>query len=155
MDKFTCKCGERRRTEFYLRPSGNPRGECKACEKRRATTWIERNRLRHNENIRRAANARGAYWPDKLRRHGLTQQDYEEALTRQRGRCDICDTENPGKGRVHFCIDHDHAHCPGLQGCKECFRGLLCNRCNRILGLAYDDPGIFAAAAAYLGVHHG
>jgi hypothetical protein len=51
-------------------------------------------------------------------------------------RCEIC-------GRVsRLCVDH-------LQN-SEVFRGLLCNGCNRAVGLLQDDPIVLASAALYL-----
>lgn len=46
--------------------------------------------------------------------------------------------------------DHDHAHCPGKAGCRECVRGYLCSTCNRYLGHIGDDPGTGLRLAAYL-----
>ena len=47
-------------------------------------------------------------------------------------------------------IDHDHACCPGTRSCGKCVRGLLCNWCNRLLGMAFDNPAILAGAIQYL-----
>jgi len=48
-------------------------------------------------------------------------------------------------------LDHDHACCPGSkQTCGKCFRGLLCNRCNGLLGFASDDPVLLRKMADYL-----
>ena len=47
------------------------------------------------------------------------------------------------KGRVtRLCLDHCHE--------KGTVRGLLCNRCNRALGLVGDNVGLLRAMAEYL-----
>lgn len=39
-------------------------------------------------------------------------------------------------GRVDaLVIDHDHGHCSGPSGCRECVRGFLCHACNTAEGL--------------------
>jgi hypothetical protein len=35
-------------------------------------------------------------------------------------------------------VDHDHRHCPGTEGCRQCVRGLLCGKCNSGLGWIGD-----------------
>jgi 16S rRNA C967 or C1407 C5-methylase (RsmB/RsmF family) len=47
-------------------------------------------------------------------------------------------------------IDHDHGCCSGTGSCGRCVRGLLCNRCNLMLGFANDQPEILRAALEYL-----
>jgi hypothetical protein len=47
-------------------------------------------------------------------------------------------------------VDHDHTCCSGEITCGKCVRGLLCVRCNTVLGLLRDDPEILRAAIAYL-----
>lgn len=64
--------------------------------------------------------------------------------------CDACGSTDPGHTTNGWCVDHDHAHCPGQQGCAECFRGILCSGCNTALGLTHDDPVRLRALADYL-----
>lgn len=78
--------------------------------------------------------------PVRRRAHGLTP-DETDALFRLQGyRCAIC-------GRVEpLQVDHDHRHCPGQTGCRQCVRGGLCHRCNSGLGWIGDAniPGLIA-----------
>ncbi len=68
-----------------------------------------------------------------------------------RGRCGICNVEmtypSPTKGQVltTVCVDHDHE--------TNKVRGLLCNSCNKALGLFKDNPNILNQAINYLGTH--
>ena len=67
------------------------------------------------------------------RNMGITVERYEECLNKQGGTCAIC--RIPGK---RLAMDHDHSCCPGRRACGDCFRGLLCTRCNRALGVIGD-----------------
>ena len=84
-----------------------------------------------------------------LKRHGLTQEQYEIQLAIQNGVCAIC--RNP-HGRAlcgrskDLAVDHDH-----LTGR---LRGLLCDDCNLGLGLFRDDPQRLMNAALYLLAHN-
>jgi hypothetical protein len=72
-------------------------------------------------------------------------------MAQQGGVCAICERPPDKAKRVkRLVVDHDHACCPGGKSCGKCVRGLLCEWCNRILGLALDDPGRLAAAIRYL-----
>lgn len=76
----------------------------------------------------------------RLKKYGLTQEQYEELLTRQDGKCAVCKTPMDGVRNEH--IDHDHA--------TGQVRGLLCSHCNTAIGKFKDNPDILIAAAQYL-----
>jgi len=69
-------------------------------------------------------------------RYGVSVEEYNELLKKQGGVCAICN-EVPLKGKFH--IDHDHQCCAGVGSCGKCIRGLLCNRCNWMLGNSGDS----------------
>jgi hypothetical protein len=76
----------------------------------------------------------------RLRKYGLDQDSYDQLLIDQDGRCAGCRTAEPGaKG---WCIDHCHS--------SGKVRGLMCNRCNTILGLANEDPAVLRLLADFL-----
>lgn len=89
---------------------------------------------RHYEN-----KGRWAYY---LRTYGITREQYNKLLLGQDGKCAICRRPEPGGRGDYFHIDHDHA--------TNRIRGLLCYRCNTILGLLHDDPALAAAVGRYL-----
>jgi hypothetical protein len=63
--------------------------------------------------------------------------------------CGICGTETPtNKKGFHF--DHDHSCCSESPACGNCVRGVLCHKCNAVIGFANDDIEILKAAIAYL-----
>lgn len=73
----------------------------------------------------------------RLRCYGITSDEFAQVLAEQDGRCAVCgDDERP------LVIDHDH------QTLR--FRGLLCDLCNRGLGLFRDDSERLHAAVEYL-----
>lgn len=75
-----------------------------------------------------------------LRKYGLTQEQYDQLLASQHGRCAACGTGEPGtKG---WCIDHCHR--------SGRVRALLCMRCNTVAGLAGEDPAVLRALADWL-----
>lgn len=82
----------------------------------------------------------------RLRRFGLTRDDFLDMLEEQGGVCAICGNPETSRGNhgyiKNLSVDHDHE--------TGVVRGLLCNNCNRAIGLLRDDTSILAAAIAYL-----
>lgn len=84
-----------------------------------------------------------------LRVYGITAEQFEEMAREQGGRCAICRRECVlrATGRGPGCQDIfvvDHCHGSGS------IRGLLCHRCNKVLGLVKDDPGLLESMSAWL-----
>lgn len=75
-------------------------------------------------------------------RYGITSEQYEEMVRAQGGRCAICGTDNPGRKRTKWAVDHCHK--------TGRVRGLLCTKCNPGLGYFQDSPELLLAAARYL-----
>lgn len=82
-------------------------------------------------------------------RYGISKNKYLEMLANQNGGCYICG-RTPEENGFSLSIDHDHNCCPRRNGCVDCVRGLLCNYCNRGLGLLQDSPEILLKAHEYL-----
>jgi hypothetical protein len=74
------------------------------------------------------------------RKYGMSGPEYGSMLARQIGCCAIC--QHPPANGNRLVIDHCHR--------STRVRGLLCYRCNNLLGLARDDKATLAAAIAYL-----
>jgi hypothetical protein len=106
---------------------------CKECAKAKVKAYREAHPDKVKEWQRIA----------RYRLHGLTDENYE-ALGEV---CHICGTTADGR---RLCVDHDHRCCPGAYGCEKCVRGLLCDRCNFLVG-AIEDEDLLAKAQAYLG----
>jgi Recombination endonuclease VII len=78
----------------------------------------------------------------KLRRLGLREMDLSRLFDSQKGRCAICSAEFDKLPKTRRHVDHCHRTCR--------VRGLLCNRCNSLLGFAGDDISILRNAIRYL-----
>ncbi len=101
-------------------------------------TWRAKNPEKTKEINRRAK------WRRLLRRFGITEEAYADILASQDGVCAVCHGVPLGKKR-YLCIDHDHE--------TGAMRGLLCDNCNRGLGLLKDDRETLGRALAYLDHH--
>ncbi len=81
-------------------------------------------------------------------RYGITLDEYENRLAYQNGSCAIC-LRPPKAAALH--VDHDHSCCPQRKrSCGKCIRGLLCEDCNRALGMFDDDIQRLKRAMEYL-----
>lgn len=78
----------------------------------------------------------------------LTPEQYQAILAKQGGVCAGC---RRAKGiRKKLSVDHDHKCCDLTPTCGRCTRGLLCTKCNSILGWYRDDPVLIRGMAEYL-----
>lgn len=73
------------------------------------------------------------------RKYGLTLEQIGAMNVSQDGRCASCGDLLDARGLVV-----DHCHATGM------VRGLLCNGCNSLLGMAKDDPDRLRMAIDYL-----
>lgn len=81
-------------------------------------------------------------WPRSLKRlYGITVEDYNTLFKLQSGLCAICDSPQEDQKRK---LSVDHCHSTGR------VRGLLCQKCNRALGLFNDNTRIMKRAMEYL-----
>lgn len=77
----------------------------------------------------------------KLKRYGLTLEDFEAMIAAQDGRCAICSDKFARSPHV------DHCHRTGA------VREILCDDCNNVLGRARDNTDILRRAITYLERH--
>jgi hypothetical protein len=76
--------------------------------------------------------------------YNLTPEQYINKLNSQNGKCAICG-QSKSKFNRALAVDHDHT--------TNLIRGLLCNKCNRGLGLFNDDISTLLNAVSYLKKH--
>lgn len=140
--KVCRRCGATKPVEEFSRSRMGVRGpvyrsECKPCNTALVRQW-QRENVEKTERNSRSQN---------LKPYGLTLEEYNERLAEQGGVCAIClapERDSHGRtGRV-FSLAVDHDHSTGR------IRGLLCQRCNRAIGLLNDDAERIRRAASYL-----
>lgn len=112
---------------------------CRECRSLSSRNWNLANLDKHQENKFRY----------NLKFYGLTPEKYREMLEEQGGVCKICG-QPPCQGRTLLSVDHDHSCCPKGGSCGECVRGLLCEECNKAIGIMRDSPERLRKAADYL-----
>lgn len=83
---------------------------------------------------------------DLKRKFGITQEEYNKILKDQNSVCFLCLNVETRKHKntitQRLSIDHDHK--------TGKIRGLLCNNCNRGIGLLQDNSEILKRAVFYL-----
>ena len=91
-----------------------------------------------------------------VQKYGISEEEYQALLKKQGGVCAICQKpekitdHRTGKPRA-LAVDHDHSCCSSTtKACGKCIRGLLCLKCNTVLGKMGDDPALLRRAADYL-----
>lgn len=139
--KHCNKCNQDKElSEFYKNKKSKDlhTAYCKKCSIAITKKWQQYNshKMRTANKKWRAAN------PDKqlaidIKRYNLTVDQYRQMVMNQNGKCAIC---CKSQLRLHI----DHCHKTGK------VRGLLCNTCNRVLGIFEDSLDRFQSAVNYL-----
>lgn len=113
--------------------------ERKAWRREYCKRWLNRGNNKDKHRLLTQANKKKESckvkeWQRVIRnRFGLTSEQYYAMLDSQNGGCAVCGTHVPGgrsKNKKRFHIDHDHR--------TGAIRGLLCLRCNLLLGHLTD-----------------
>ncbi len=116
-------------TDFYNKISKNgkiyKRGSCKYCH----------GRLRKKPSkIYREED----YYKKIKYRYNLSKKEYLYLFNKQKGKCAICLTAT----KIKLCVDHNHK--------TGKIRGLLCNKCNKSLGLMNDNSNNIKRMLKYI-----
>ena len=138
MSTDTCnKCGETKEIHEFVKCKKSKTGYrkvCKDCRRTQQRQWMDEN-SDHFKALCRKQHLKVRY--------GITPEDYEEMLSKQKGKCAICDRQGQSPGNKRL-LDVDHCHKTGK------IRGLLCNRCNQSMGKVKDDIDLLKKFLAYL-----
>lgn len=126
----TCrKCGEEKPIDdFYPK-----RGSCKQCVcERMRSLGATIPDYHHSRNLRL--------------RYGITVDEYQALIVNQNFACAICKVEIPDtlgyKGKRSVVVDHNHE--------TGNVRGILCSKCNLMLGHAKENTNTLYQAIVYL-----
>jgi len=117
-------------TEFYKNKSGKlgVHHYCKLCNS------IQKHNSYNYEK------AKGLFLKYK---YGITKDKVEEMFLNQNKKCKICNTKyNKVSQHRGLYIDHNHKN--------GAVRGLLCNKCNKLLGNCNDSILLLKSAIKYL-----
>ena len=126
-EKVCAACGEKDDgTNFYQ----SSWSYCKECTRKRNREQYAANKEQYK---RRARNA------ELKRLYGITLDQYEEMLAAQDYKCAVCGG-NSKWGKLSV----DHNHNTGK------VRGLLCEKCNRAIGLLNDNAELAYKLGEYL-----
>lgn len=161
--KRCSKCGnDLPLSAFYQRTGAKSHhSACKVCERAMAKDWYERNKDKATAKVKewrqqnsdavkqyRADNRQKHYRQEIGRKYGVEPSWFDEQLQRQGNACVCCKRQFQWGGKQttpH--VDHCHD--------TKAIRGILCNRCNTVLGLCEDDDKLLSALARYLRKCHG
>lgn len=132
------KCGKKKAlSEFGQYKSARDRKyvrrfSCLDCERKRAREYWNKHSMGRQKN--------------KLRFHyGMSVEEYTAKLLKQNGVCAICGKPETRitKGTLNsLCVDHSHK--------TNLIRGLLCSKCNSMLGFVDEDVKVLQSAIRYL-----
>lgn len=116
--------------QFYLKGNNRRAFRCREC----SSLYRKLIRAQTNKTVLSAR-----YRKVRLRQYGLSPDSFLELSSSQGNRCAIC------KEETKLVVDHSHI--------TGSVRGLLCCRCNSMLGFARDNPLILRQGIEYLMVN--
>jgi len=141
--RICSKCGVSKPLDYFYRTKkGYFEPYCGDCKRTIQREW-SRNNKDKIKNYKKTFYPydwikRRDYW--FKRKYGITASDFERMLSSQDNSCAICNTKDSGKR--NFVIDH--CHTTGV------VRGILCSRCNTMLGFSKDNEETLRNAIIYL-----
>jgi len=139
-----CKI-EKNSADFKLKSNGCLSSFCKTCSASYQKEYQEKNKEKIKEKKKYYHTQTKEYrrWYTIKMRYGITKEEYESILLSQNNKCAICENTKSGhKNTDEMVVDHCHK--------TQKVRGLLCNRCNTLLGLIDDNPEFMQNISKYL-----
>jgi protein-arginine kinase activator protein McsA len=116
-------------------PSAGSKKWCSDCATEHSRSY--------RQKYRSKPEVQEAQWAKNLKRtYGMTKENYFQMLKEQGDACAICVGFRNLKSKRRLAVDHCHK--------TGKIRGLLCDYCNRGIGVFEDRPKLIEVAAAYL-----
>ena len=145
--KVCPKCNKPKNDDEFYKQNGKPHGYCKICNSLKCKSYYKD----HDEEIKEKVRS---LEPDYKRhchlrtQYKLSVDSYYEQLAFQEHKCKICKKEF--SKTIRPVVDHDHKCCPTkAKSCGNCLRGIICHKCNSILGYSFESEDILLEAIKY------
>ena len=140
--KWCSECKTIKPLDEFFRNSNSPDKKqvfCKTCSITTHRNWYIRTRKQDQLHSLKT----------RLKKHGLSIDDYNRIKSEQNSACAICKRpeEKKNKSGIPMVLAIDHCHKTGK------VRGLLCGTCNGALGWIGDDLEFLERAISYLKKH--
>ena len=142
---------------FFRKDTGKFRPKCRACRKvhynankDKINSRKRKYRNDHKDEINAQKRAKYDYtakkrWSLKYS-FGITLSEYNRMFNEQNGQCAICEIHQSNLEKA-LAVDHDHV--------TGKIRGLLCSKCNLLLGQFKDRADILWKSALYINQYAG
>lgn len=142
-------CKENKPVSEFNKKTKQRNGLCPYCRDCIKMKYHEKIRIdpdyfnrRQNERRKEDPDYRiSAYQRNKERKYGISQEKFDKILKSQKGKCAICGIHQRDLKRK-LAIDHNHD--------TGVVRGLLCHKCNFLLGYANEDLDVLQNSINYL-----
>jgi len=142
-------------SEFYPHKTSKDRltYACASCEIKSVKKWNEKNKAKRKLYMSQYCEENWEIlrikWKEKnlQKLYNFSYEEYTKLLVEQDNKCAICQYESKPTDKFTLCVDHDHE--------TGKVRGLLCNNCNRSLGLLKDNIIVLNNAIKYLEKNNG
>ena len=154
MERQKCtKCRKWKPLDFFSFRTAAPhkkqrQSQCRECDNIRNKQYYADNKDMVAEKLKKRYEASDYMYIDQIKRRakkwGYTEEEIANYLKEHDSHCHICGidvSESTGRFKRPM-VDHNHS--------TNKIRGLLCHRCNLMLGLAKDDHELLAKASEYV-----
>lgn len=134
-EKQCRKCTEIKALTCFSKSTTHKDGyyaSCKKCRSISSSKWNKANRERTTNN-------------SLLWKYGINLDQYQLMLTQQEGKCFCCKKD---QSQLTQALSVDHCHTTGK------VRGLLCQECNKAIGLIKDNVETAERITQYLKDHY-
>lgn len=154
----------------YKYVEGSPTKRCSRCDEEKLLEHFPKNRkclggvtstYRNCTNERQERWRRKAYEEredfrgrrklsqerQRAKKYGISLEELENLKERSNGVCEICGSKPSGNGGSSNSLHVDHCHDSGK------VRGLLCGRCNIVIGQVEENPHLLVDMIAYMHKH--